>query len=112
MKSFTSLPSFEEGGPCSLIIDFFLMFFHDVGEDKGMVLSDSERKCLIARSASDPQVAQVAWTPKHEWDDEKEREKILDMGGMFSLELRNGEHPRLYHTLLGISCIFAQEFTS
>ena len=51
------------------------------------------------------------WNAKHEWKEEEEKVKIIKMGQECSLNLREKKYSSLYQILIGVSPIFASEFT-
>ena len=77
-----------------------------------MVLTDRQRTEIMGKTAKNPKLAAIKWTPRHEWHPAQEKQKILEAGKAANLDLKDPKYASLYALLIGVSPIFAQEFTS
>ena len=80
MKSIDEIVDLDKNCPFYTLIESFINFFTEVGEEKGLVLSDNERKELISRVPKEPELAKWKWTPRHEWHEDVEKMKIISIG--------------------------------
>lgn len=76
-----------------------------------MVLTDRQRTEILGKTAKDSKLAAINWTPRHEWHPSQEKLKILEAGKAANLDLNDPKYEPLYSLLMGVSPIFAQEFT-
>lgn len=92
------------------VMQAWLDLFHGINEDKGLVMNESDRKTLRAKEQKN-QTRKYHWTPRHEWRKEREAQKIIDIGKKFDIDMGDPKNNNLYELLIGVSSIFAQEFT-